>query len=72
MFNLFCAVGALSMLSYFLVKIRYLLTEWPHIGKIGAHSAYGMFSWYKYLIVNLLFFQSRFLEWESFSDCIFF
>ena len=25
----------------------------------------------KYLIVNLVFFPSRFLEWESFSDCAF-
>ena len=30
-------------------------TEWPPIGKIAAHSAYDMFSWYKYLIVNLVF-----------------
>ena len=29
--------------------------EWPPIGKIAAHSAYGMFSWYKYLIVSLGF-----------------
>ena len=29
----------------FLVKI----TEWPPIGKIAAHSAYEMFSWYKYV-----------------------
>ena len=28
---------------------------WPPIGKIAAHSAYNMFSWYKYLIVNLVF-----------------
>ena len=35
----------------FLVKV----TEWPPIGKIIAHSAYEMFSWYKYLIVNLVF-----------------
>ena len=28
---------------------------WPPIGKIAAHSAYDMFSWYKYLIVNLVF-----------------
>ena len=28
---------------------------WPSIGKIAAHSAYDMFSWYKYLIVNLVF-----------------
>ena len=34
----------------FLVKFKY-------IGKIAAHSAYDMFSWYKYmyLIVNLVF-----------------
>ena len=35
----------------FLVK----LTEWPPIGKIAAHSAYEMFSWYKCLIVGLVF-----------------
>ena len=34
-----------------LVKV----TEWPPIGKIAAHSAYDMFSWYKYLIVSLVF-----------------
>ena len=33
----------------FLVKFR------PPIGKIVANSAYDMFSWYKYLIVNLVF-----------------
>ena len=31
------------------------VNEWPPIGKIAAHSAYDMFSWYKYLIVNLVF-----------------
>ena len=35
----------------FLVKV----SEWPPIGKIAAHSAYEMFSWYKYLIVSLVF-----------------
>ena len=35
----------------FLVKV----TEWPPTGKIAAHSAYEMFSWYKYLIVSLVF-----------------
>ena len=35
----------------FLVKV----TEWPPIGKIAAHSAYEMYSWYKYLIVSLVF-----------------
>ena len=39
------------MFSYFKVKV----TEWPPIGKIAAHSAYEMFSWYKYLIVSLVF-----------------
>ena len=29
----------------FLVKV----TEWPPIGKIAAHSAYEMFSWYKFV-----------------------
>ena len=28
---------------------------WPPIGNNAAHSAYNMFSWYKYLIVNLFF-----------------
>ena len=51
----------------FLVKV----TEWPPIKKIAAHSAYEMFSWYKYLIVSLVFFPPRFLVWESFSDCAF-
>ena len=31
------------------------VTEWPPIGKITAHSAYEMFSLYKYLIVSLVF-----------------
>ena len=35
----------------FLVKV----TEWPPIRKIAAHSADEMFSWYKYLIVSLVF-----------------
>ena len=35
----------------FLVKV----TEWPRIGKIAAHSAYEMFSLYKYLIFSLVF-----------------
>ena len=36
---------------HILVKV----TEWPPIGKIAAHSAYDMFSWYKYLIIHLVF-----------------
>ena len=51
----------------FLVKV----TEWPPIGKTAAHSAYEMNSWYQNLIVTLVFFLPRFLEWESFSDCTF-
>ena len=31
------------------------VTEWPPTGKIAAHTAYDMFSWYKYLIINLVF-----------------
>ena len=46
------------------------VTEWPPIGKIAAHSAFEMSSWYKYLIVSF-FFPPWFLEWESFSDCAF-
>ena len=40
----------------FLVKV----TDWPPIGKIAAHSAYEMFSWYRYLIVSLVFPTSGF------------
>ena len=48
------------------------VTEWPPIGKIAAHSAYEVFSWYQYLIVSCFIFSPpRFLEWESFSDCAF-
>ena len=43
-------VLCLGVLKYFCA-----VTEWPHIGKIAAHSAYEMFSWYKYLIVSLVF-----------------
>ena len=51
----------------FLVKV----TDWPPIGKIAAHSAYEMFSWYRYLIVSLVFSHLGFLEWESFADYAF-
>ena len=37
--------------------------EWSTIGKIAAHSAYEMFSWYKYLIVSLFF--SRLGFWSG-------
>ena len=40
----------------FLVKVP----DWPPIGKIAAHSAYEMFSWYRYLIVSLFFPTSGF------------
>ena len=36
-------------------KVKVTVSEWPPIGKIAAHSAYEMFSWYKYLIVSLVF-----------------
>ena len=49
--------------SYFYLN---KVTEWPPIGKIAAHSAYEMFSWYQYLIVGLVFSHLGFLEWESF------
>ena len=39
--------------------------------EIAAHSAYEMFSWYRYLIVSLVFSHLGFLEWESFADCAF-
>ena len=31
------------------------ITEWPPIWKIATNSAYEMFSWYKCLIVSLVF-----------------
>ena len=34
---------------------NYYVTEWPPIGKIAAHSSYEMFSWYRCLIVGLVF-----------------
>ena len=43
-----------------------LVNEWPPIGKITAHLAYDMFSWYKYLIVNLAFATSVFGVGTSF------
>ena len=36
---------------------------WPPIGKIAAHSAYEMYSWYKYFIVSLGF--SRLGFWNG-------
>ena len=51
----------------FLVKV----TEWPPIGKIAAHSAYEMFSWYKYLIVSLVFSHLGFWSGSLFLIAIF-
>ena len=43
------------MITEFHVLLKVKVTEWPPAGKIAAHSAYDMLSWYKYLIVNLVF-----------------
>ena len=56
------------MFSYFYLS---LANEWPPIGKIAAHSAYDMFSWYKYLIVSMAFPTSVFGVGISFSDSAF-
>ena len=42
------------------------MAEWPPFGKMAAHSAYNMFSKYKYLIVNLDFSHIGFLS-DNFS-----
>ena len=42
---MFCAVGALCMFSFFCNRV-------VSDREIAAYSAYDMFSWYKYLIVN--------------------
>ena len=47
MFEIFVLLAPYVCVFIFLVKV----TEWPPIGKIAAHSAYEMFSWYQYLIV---------------------
>ena len=48
---------------YIFIFLVVYVTEWPPIGKIAAHSAYEMYSWYKYLIVSLLF--SRLGFWSG-------
>ena len=58
MFNFF-VLSAPYVCFHILVKV----TEWPGIGKIAAHSAYDMCSWYKYLIVNLVF--SHLVFWSG-------
>ena len=58
-FKIFLCCWRLMYVCIFLVKV----TEWPPIGKIAAHSGYEMFSWYKYLIVSLVF--SHFGFWSG-------
>ena len=53
----------------FIILVKVI--ERPPIGKIDAHWASEMFSWYKCLIVSLIFSLLGFSEWESFSDCAF-
>ena len=56
------------MFSYFKLRLgNGVATYW----EIAAHSAYDMFSWYKYLIVNLVFSHLGFWSGNLFSDCAF-
>ena len=42
--------------EFFVLSEPYVcLGKFPPIGKIAAHSAYEVFSWYKCLIVSLVF-----------------
>ena len=50
---IFLCCWRLMYVCIFLVTLK--VTEWPPIGKIAAHSANEMFSWYNYLIVSLVF-----------------
>ena len=61
-------LGVLFLIFVLLAHVCYhILTEWPPIGKVAAHSAYDMFSLYKYLSeCQFSLFPPRFLEWESF------
>ena len=52
-FVIFCAIGALCVGFHIFSSVK--VTEWPPIGKLAAHTAYEMFSWYQYLIVGLVF-----------------
>ena len=49
----FLCCWRLMYVLIFLVKFRFLSGHL--LGKIAANSAYDMFSWYKYLNVNLVF-----------------
>ena len=53
-----CYAIRLRLMSVFIFLVK--VTEWPPIGKIAAHSAYKMFSWFKYLIVSFVFFHLGF------------
>ena len=49
-----------------------ILVEWPPIGKqLLIRFTICFHGTSKYLIINLVFFPPRFLEWESFSECAF-
>ena len=67
-------VLCLGVLNIFVLLAPYIcfrsvkVTEWPPIGKIAAHSAYEMFSWFKYLIVSLVFSHLGFWSGNLFSD----
>ena len=39
----------------FILLVKFWLLSGQLLGKIAAHSAYDVFPWYKYLIVNLVF-----------------
>ena len=67
-FNIFVLLAPYVCFHIF-SKVK--VTDWPPIVKIAAHSAYEMFSWYRYVIVSLVFSHLGFLEWESFADCPF-
>ena len=50
----FCG-GSFCFMSWCLNCFVLLAPYVCSVGKIAAHSAYEMFSWYKYLIVSLVF-----------------
>ena len=54
-FVLFEPYVRLNLMYVYIFLFYVRVTEWPLVGKIAAHSAYGVFSEYKYLIVNLVF-----------------
>ena len=62
-----CAVWALCAFSYFSWA---RVTEWSPIWGIAAHSAYDVFSWYKYLLnVILVFYRPSVYGVGFVSDC---